>query len=307
MLVQGAVRLAELVPAARRVPATQIGVVPAGEPPVDMARAMLALRAPATARVAVRGTTALVLLVVLVNRRHRRGPTVHAAQRVAMRAVRLDPVRMMAGRLVPVRTVHGVRALMAARIAPADPARRAIQIVLVGPVPTVAPIVLVGPVPTVAPIVLVGPVRTAIRIVPVGPAPMVAPIVLVGSAQTATDRVARVLKERPIVLAEAALPVGSAAIRVRTLAWNVPAVRVPSARHHAALAAQCLLPISARSSSRTSAGQSPSASRLRRRRGNVSNGSMKARCARRQPGPHSAQPPTTRLVAAHLVPNCHQR
>ena len=295
VLVQGAARLAELVRAARRVPATLIGVVPAGEPPADMARAMLALRALATARVAVRGTTALVLLVVLVNRRHRRGPTVHAAQRVAMRAVRLDPVRMMAGRLVPVRTVHGVRALMAARIAPADLARRAIQIVLVGPVPTVAPIVLVGP------------VRTAIRIVPVGPAPMVAPIVLVGSAQTATDRVARVLKERPIVLAEAALPVGSAAIRVRTLAWNVPAVRVPSARHHAALAAQCLLPISARSSSRTSAGQSPSASRLRRRRGNVSNGSMKARCARRQPGPHSAQPPTTRLVAAHLVPNCHQR
>ena len=233
-----------------------------------------------------------------------------------MRAVRLDPVRMMAGRLVPVQTVHGVRVLMAARIAPD---RRAIQIVLVGPAPLVAQIVLVGPVrtairivlvgpvPMVAQIVLVGPVRTAIRIVPVGPAPLVARIVLVGRAQTATDRVARVLKVRQIVLVAAALPVGSAAIRVRTLAWNVPAVRVPSARHHAALAAQCLLPISARSSSRTSAGQSPSASRLRRRRGNVSNGSMKARCARRQPGPHSAQPPTTRLVAAHLVPNCHQR
>ncbi len=297
MLLRGEVRLAELVPAARRVPATQIGVVPAGEPPADMARAMLALRASATALVAVRGTTALVLLVVRVNRRHRRGPTVHAAQRVAMRAVRLDPVRMMAGRLVPVQTVHEVRVLMAARIAPADPGRRAIQIVLVGPVRRAIRIVLVGPVPMVARIVLVGPVRTAIRIVLAGRVLMAVQIV----------RVPRVPTVGSIVRVADALPVGSAAIRALTLVWSVPAVRVPSARHHAALAAQCLLPISARSSSRTSAGQSPSASRLRRRRGYVSNGSMKARCARRQPRPHSAQPPTTRLVAAHLVPNCHQR
>jgi len=158
-------------------------------------------------------------------------------------------------------------------------------------------IALVVRVRMVVRIVLVVRVRMVVRIVLVVRVRMVVRIVLVVRVQMVV-RIALVVRARPA---------GSDVILVRTLASSAPVVQAPSGRPRAALVGRCPLPISARSLSRTSVGPSPSVSRLRLRRGNVSNGSMKARCARRPVRPPSALPPRMCPVAVRPEPSYHQR
>ena len=160
-----------------------------------------------------------------------------------------------------------------------------VRIVLVGRVLTAIRIVLVGRVLMVVRIVLVGRVLTAIRIVLVGRVLMVVRIVLVG--------------RDPLV--------GSGVTRVRTLVWSVLVAPAPSARRRAVLVARCRLPISGRSLSRTSGGQSRSAWRRHRRHGSASSGLMKDPCARRLQWPLSGQRRMMVLAAEPRVPSCRLR